>query len=78
MVILKNRRYAALHDFAPVFGFEPGAEVPGTDLPELDFVSLARGHGVKGVRVDDAASLGDALQRALAATEPMLVEVEIA
>jgi benzoylformate decarboxylase len=46
-VILKNRRYAALQDFAPVFGYAPGAAVEGTELPDIDFVSLARGQAAR-------------------------------
>ena len=41
-VILNNRRYAALQEFAPVFGFCPSDAVQGTDLPDIDFLSLAR------------------------------------
>ena len=77
-VILKNRRYAALQDFAPTFGFAPGQAVPGTELPDLDFVALAAGHGMKGLRVDDGAALREVLAQALRAPEPVLVEVEIA
>ncbi|MFZ2388374.1 MAG: benzoylformate decarboxylase, partial [Polaromonas sp.] len=40
-IILKNRRYAALQEFAPTFGFKPGDALQGTDLPELDFLALA-------------------------------------
>ena len=76
-VILNNRRYAALQEFAPVFGFAPGDPLPGSDLPGLDFVALARGHGVDAVRVTDAAGLRDTLARALHAPVPMLVEVGI-
>lgn len=77
-VILKNRRYAALQDFAPVFGFQPGDVLQGTDLPDLDFVALARGHGCDGVRVDNASDLARTLQSALQAPAPLLVEVEVA
>ncbi len=77
-VILNNRRYAALQDFAPAFGFGPDDPVQGTELPDLDFVSLARGQGVEGVRVADAAALRDALQAALRSPRPMLVEVVVA
>ena len=76
-VILNNRRYAALQELAPVFGFAPGDPLPGSDLPGLDFVALARGHGVDAVRVTDAAGLRDTLARALHAPVPMLVEVGI-
>jgi benzoylformate decarboxylase len=77
-VILKNRRYAALQDFAPQFGFAPGARVEGSELPGLDFVALAAGQGVAGRRVDDPAQLHEALRRALRSDGPALLEVEIA
>ncbi|MBV6274099.1 benzoylformate decarboxylase [Alcaligenaceae bacterium CGII-47] len=77
-LILNNRRYAALQEFAPVYGFTPGAELQGTDLPDLDFVALARGHGCDALRVSDAAQLPDVLRQALAATQPILLEIEVA
>ncbi|AHE33921.1 benzoylformate decarboxylase [Burkholderia pseudomallei] len=77
-VILNNARYAALQDFAPVFGFRDGEPVQGTALPGLDFVSLARGFGCDGVRVSDAARLRDALERALASPVPVVVDVDVA
>ena len=78
IVILKNRRYAALQEFAPAFGFTPGAALEGCDLPDLDFVALAAGHGCSGVRVDDARALPGVLAQAMQCTAPMLVEVEVA
>lgn len=78
VVIVNNRQYAALHHFAPVFGFAPGAALPGTELPALDFVALAAGHGVKGLRVRKASALADTLRQALASPEPLLVDVEVA
>lgn len=75
VVIVNNRQYAALHHFAPVFGFAPGAALPGTELPGLDFVALAAGHGLRGVRVTEGAALEGALREALAAPGPSLVEV---
>ncbi|CAN5267269.1 benzoylformate decarboxylase [soil metagenome] len=77
-VILKNGRYAALQDFAPVFGFKPGETLQGTDLPGMDFVALARGQGCEAVTVRDAGQLTAVLRDALAATRPTLVEVEVA
>lgn len=76
-VVLKNRRYAALQDFAPVFGFAPADKPQGTDLPALDFVALARGQGCDAVHVERAEDLRDALVRALRSTGPMLVEIEV-
>jgi benzoylformate decarboxylase len=78
VLILKNRRYAALQHFAPYFGFEPGAPLTGTDLPELDFVALAAGHGLAASRVSDGAALAAALRDAIGATGPVLLEVDIA
>jgi benzoylformate decarboxylase len=77
-VIVNNGRYAALQDFAPVFGFAPGESVQGTALPAIDFVALARGHGCEGVRVTDPAALRETLQRALREPLPTLVDVAVA
>ncbi|RTQ33117.1 benzoylformate decarboxylase [Variovorax gossypii] len=78
IVILKNRRYAALHEFARIFGYRPGEQVPGTELPDLDFVALAAAQGMRGLRVERAEQLRPALSQALQATRPVLVEVEVA
>jgi benzoylformate decarboxylase len=77
-VILKNRRYAALQDFAKVFGYRDGDKVEGTDLPNIDFVALAMGHGCEGVHVADAMQLPQVLQAALQHPRPIVVEVEVA
>ncbi|MBB5417937.1 benzoylformate decarboxylase [Paraburkholderia atlantica] len=81
-VILNNTRYAALQDFAPVFGFAPNETVQGMDLPGLDFVTIAAGMGCPGVRVSEAAELAGVLRRALNAADvksgPTLVEAIVA
>ena len=77
-IILNNSRYAALQDFAPVFGFSDSDAVQGTDLPGIDFVALAKGQGCDAVRVSDAAALRAVLLQALDSPTPMLVEVEVA
>jgi benzoylformate decarboxylase len=77
-VILNNRRYAALQDFAPVFGFAPNDPVQGTDLHGIDFVGLARAMGCTGERVSDPHALEATLRTALQSTGPTLIEVEIA
>jgi benzoylformate decarboxylase len=77
-VILNNRRYAALQDFAPVFGYEPGAKPAGTDLPGLEFVALAKGHGLTGHRVERPGELQAVLAMALRQDRPNLVEIVVA
>ena len=77
-VILKNRRYAALQDFSKVFGYREGEKVEGTDLPDIDFVAMAKGHGCDGVHVEDAAQLARVLQDAIAHPRPIVVEAEVA
>ncbi|WP_433693654.1 benzoylformate decarboxylase [Herbaspirillum seropedicae] len=76
-VILNNGRYAALQDFAPVFGFGPEDPVHGTELPGLDFVALAHSMGCHGVRVSQAAALAPALREALCSNETRLVEIVV-
>ena len=77
-IIVKNRRYAALQDFSRVFGYREGEKVEGTDLPDIDFVALAKGQGCDGVRVTDAAQLSQVLRDALRSPRATLVEVEVA
>ncbi|KGC16926.1 benzoylformate decarboxylase [Burkholderia gladioli pv. gladioli] len=77
-LILANGRYAALQEFAPVFGFAAGETVQGTALPGLDFVALARGFGCEGRRVADPALLREALQAALTGPGPSLLEIVVA
>ncbi|MFT3721482.1 benzoylformate decarboxylase [Pseudorhodoferax sp.] len=77
-VILNNRRYAALQDFAPAFGFAATDVVQGTELPDLDFAALAAGMGCQGQRVTDAGALRDVLAQALASGRPNLVDVRVA
>lgn len=77
-VILNNRRYAALQDFAPVFGYAAGAKPEGTDLPDLDFVLLAQGQGMSAQRVDAPEGLASALKAALAHEGPHLIELVVA
>jgi acetolactate synthase-1/2/3 large subunit len=47
------------------------------DQPALDWVSLARGHGVPGVRVESAETLVKALRDGFASRAPWLVEVAL-
>lgn len=77
-VILNNRRYAALQDFAPEFGFGPDDKVVGTELPDIDFIALAAGLGCPGTRVTDARHLHGVLENALTSGVVNLVDVQVA
>jgi benzoylformate decarboxylase len=72
-IIMKNGTYGALRWFAGVLQAE---NVPGLDVPGLDFCSLARGYGVEALHADSGESLTSALRQALAGNKPVLIEVE--
>ena len=61
--------------------FEAGTQHPYQQMdltgPDLDFVHLAAGMGVEGVRVEKADDIASALARAVAANRPFLVEIAI-
>jgi benzoylformate decarboxylase len=73
-VIIRNGRYLALEEFGAHFGL---TQTVGTRLPALDFVALARGHGIEGVKVSRPDELEGALRAGLAAGRPTLVEVMV-
>jgi acetolactate synthase I/II/III large subunit len=52
-----------------------GIENPWVDLPDTDFVGLAKALGVEGERVTDSADVESALQRAVAAEGSYLIDV---
>jgi len=74
-VVVNNRSYRALHEFAVYFGL--ATPPPGTLLPRLDFCALARAQGVEALRVAHCAELDEALRAAFAATHPVLLEVGV-
>jgi benzoylformate decarboxylase len=71
-LILKNGTYGALRWFAEVLKVD---HVPGLDVPGIDFVSLANGYGVEGVRAATASDLKQALTAAVGSRTPTLIEV---
>jgi acetolactate synthase I/II/III large subunit len=80
-VILSNRSYAILNvEMARVQAKLPGEKAGALlDLsgPELDFVQLAGGLGVEGVRATSAEELTAALGRAAAQSGPFLIDAVI-
>jgi benzoylformate decarboxylase len=73
-VIVKNGSYNALMEFGPHFAL---TQLPGTELPHIDFCALARSQGVEARYVDSCADLDAALAAAFGATGPVLVEVSV-
>ena len=71
-VVVHNARYRALDQFAEHFGI---SKPVGTALPGLDFVALAAGQGVPGVRVERPDELAPALTDALRSPGPVVVDV---
>jgi acetolactate synthase-1/2/3 large subunit len=54
-----------------------GNRVVATDLVNPDFVRLAESFGIAASRVEGPAALRTALERAIAAREPALIEVQV-
>ena len=72
VVVLNNSGYGAMRSFSQVMQVR---NVPGLDLPGIDFVKLAEGQGCQASRVSKAAELAPTLKRALAHDGTSLVEV---
>ncbi|MNT90789.1 Benzoylformate decarboxylase [compost metagenome] len=70
---MKNGTYGALRWFAGVLEAD---NVPGLDVPGLDFCALARGYGVEALHADSSHALIASLRQALAGNRPVLIEVE--
>ena len=79
VVIFANRGYQILRDELVAVGVrEVGRNISrmfDVEGPDLDWVALARGHGVEGIRVDDMAGFNAALASAMAQRGPRLIEV---
>jgi benzoylformate decarboxylase len=74
VVVINNAGYGAMRSFSQVMQVR---NVPGLELPGIDFVAIAQGMGCDAARVDQAAALPAALARALAFDGVSLVEVMV-
>jgi benzoylformate decarboxylase len=74
VIVIDNAGYGAMGSFSQVLQVR---DVPGIDLPGLDFVALARGMGCPGIRVTRPEALDAALAEAMRAEGPMLVQVVV-
>ncbi|CAG8863221.1 Benzoylformate decarboxylase [Pseudomonas fluorescens] len=71
-IIMNNGTYGALRWFAGVLEAE---NVPGLDVPGIDFCSLAKGYGMHALKAASAVDLRASLAEALALNAPVLIEV---
>jgi benzoylformate decarboxylase len=74
VVVINNAGYGAMRSFSQVMQVR---NVPGLDLPGIDFVKIAEGMGCDAVRVAKASELAPTLKRALAHKGVSLVEVVV-
>jgi benzoylformate decarboxylase len=72
IVVINNAGYGAMRSFSQVMQVR---NVPGLDLPGIDFVQIAQGLGCDAVRVSKAGELAPALKRGLAHDGTSLIEV---
>jgi benzoylformate decarboxylase len=74
VVVINNSGYGAMRSFSQVMQVR---NVPGLDLPGIDFVKLAQGHGCDAVRVTKSSELAGAFKRGLAHDGVSLIEVVV-
>ena len=72
-IVLNDARYGMIANGMASLGWKPFA----TDFPETDFVAIARAMGADGVRVEREEEVDPALQAAMSATGPFVVDVLI-
>jgi len=72
VVVINNAGYGAMRSFSQVMQVR---NVPGLDLPGIDFVQIALGLGCDAVRVTKSSQLAPALKRGLARDGSSLIEV---
>ena len=73
-IILANRAYSTLKQFADL---KQAQDLPGMDLPGLDFVALGTGYGCAAVHVSSPAEFEETFKEALRHDGPIVLEVAI-
>ncbi len=74
VVVINNAGYGAMRSFSQVMQVR---NVPGLDLPGIDFVQIAQGMGCDAVRVTKSSELAPALKRGLAHDGVSLIDVTV-
>lgn len=80
VVILDNGGYLAVKRAVENYLKVPmdPRQHPGTDIPGIDHVEVARGYGADGVRITDPSQIGDALRAGLAGNKVQIIVVPVA
>jgi len=73
-VIVNNGGYGAMRSFSELLGFE---HTPSMAVAGVDYLALARGYGVAGVRVERRADLHQVLRDGFRSDGPVLIDVVI-
>jgi benzoylformate decarboxylase len=74
VVVINNAGYGAMRSFSQVMQVR---NVPGLDLPGIDFVRIAQGMGCDAMRVTKSSELAAALQRGLAHDGVSVIDVVV-
>ena len=78
VLVFANRAYRILQGellgVGATLSGQKAADMLSLERPALDWVSLARGHGVPGIRVESAEALVKALRDGFASHAPCLIE----
>jgi benzoylformate decarboxylase len=74
VVVINNAGYGAMRSFSQVMQVR---NVPGLDLPGIDFVRIAQGLGCDAVRVSKSSELAAALKRGLVHDGVSLIDVMV-
>ena len=74
MIVINNEGYGAMRSFSQVMQVR---DVPGLDMPGIDFVKITQGMGCDATRVTKSSELAGALKRALSHHGTSVVEVMV-
>jgi benzoylformate decarboxylase len=78
VVVLDNASYLAVQRAVELYLGEKREDwFPGTLLPDLDHVAVARGYGIDAERVDDPAGIPDVVDKAVRAKKPYLIDIPV-
>ena len=79
MVILNNEGFAAIKwAFSMYPGRQAGQDADlGYNLGDVDFPKLAQAFGISSLRIEKAEQIGPAIERAIEAAQPVLIDVAV-